>query len=61
MTSTVKHVLDLPRRDAAIYEDTETGERRTVTGKSRVMYGLVEAWKRAKKYTDTTAESETTG
>lgn len=61
MTDIVKHVFDLPRRDASIYEDTETGERRTVTGKSRVMYGLVEAWKRAKKQTDTASESETTG
>jgi hypothetical protein len=44
----LRHVLDLPRRDVAVYEHKRTGERRNVTGKERATYGLDEAWQRAK-------------
>jgi len=41
------HVVDMPRREMAIYEDQNTGERRTVTGKARVQWGLPLAWELA--------------
>ena len=54
----LRHVMDLPRRDAAVYEHTKTSERRTITGKARATLGLDEAWKNAKT---TTTETDTTG
>ena len=39
----LRHILDLPRRDVAVYEHKRTGERRNVTGKERATFGLDEA------------------
>ena len=54
----LRHILDLPRRDVAVYEHKRTGERRNVTGKERATFGLDEAWKRAKPKT---TKSDDTG
>jgi len=54
----LRHVMDMPHQDVRVYEHTKTGERRRVTGKSRVTLGLEEAWKQAKPKT---TKSTTTG
>ncbi len=58
MKLTLRHVLDIPRRDVAVYEHTRTSERRNITGKERATYGLYEAWRRAKPKK---SKSDTTG
>jgi|TARA_R110002074_G_scaffold257412_1_gene429902 hypothetical protein len=47
MKPEIQRVRDLPRRDIAVYEHTETQERRKLTGKAVATWGLKEAWRRA--------------
>lgn len=47
VVKSLRHVLNLPHQDVAVYEDRDSGERRKVTGKQKATYGLAVAWELA--------------